>query len=131
MSTKKILERPFIVTLADLYDHLTPSFPAHARKDLKTAVRVLARALDCPDPEHCALDQYNQPLPSLYQRVEQLLLPQGKKAHTIRNIKNLLSRLFRLAEAQHLFSLTPPTIEPRYDFRKRPFRPCSLLRQAG
>ena len=111
------------MTLADLHTQLAPSFPIHARKDLKTAVRVLAYALECPDPDHCALDQYNRPLPILYTRVEQLLLSQEKKAHTIRNIKNHLSRLFRLAEAQHLFSLVPVQLQPRYDIHQRPPRP--------
>jgi hypothetical protein len=120
---QKILERPFTMTLAELFMQVEPSFPVTARKDLKTAVRVLARALDCPDPEHCPLDLYNQPLPSLYLRVEQFLMAQEKKSHTIRNTKNHISRLFRLAQNQGLFSLTPPQIEPRYDFRQRPSRP--------
>ena len=111
------------MTLADLYDHLGPSFPEHARKDLKTAVRALARALKCDDPEHCLPDHYHQPLPSLYLRVEQALLAEGKKAHTIRNIKNHLSRLFRLADAQGLVSPVPVKLLPRYDPRQRPPRP--------
>jgi len=111
------------MTLAELCTQVEPSFPVTARKDLKTAVRVLARALDCPDPEHCPPDLYTQPLPSLYLRVEQALLAQKKKAHTVRNTKNHLSRLFRFAEAQNLFSLTSPEIEPRFDFRQRPPRP--------
>ena len=67
------------MTLAELHDHVAPSFPVHARKDLKTAIRVLARALECSDPEHCPLEQYHQPLPSLYMLVEQSLLTQRKK----------------------------------------------------
>src|SRR5262249_49475076 len=121
--TKKFLKGSRSMTLAELYTQVEPSFPVHARKDLKTAVRVLARALDCGDPEHCLPDHYNQSLPSLYLRVEQILLTERKKAHTVRNIKNHLSRLFRLAEAQALVSLTPPELLPRYDFFKRSPRP--------
>ena len=51
------------MTLADLETQLAPCFSETTRKDLKTAVRVLARALDCPDPAHCALDHVNRPLP--------------------------------------------------------------------
>jgi hypothetical protein len=95
------------------------------RKDLKTAVRVLAQALQCSDPQHCPLEQYNQPLPTLYRLVEDYLSAQGKSAHTIRNAKNNLSRLFRLAEKQQLFSLTPPQLSVRYNARKIPNRPGS------
>jgi hypothetical protein len=107
------------MTLQDLYDRLAPEFPESARKDLKTAVRVLARALDCADPPHCSLETFNRPLPSLYQLVERFLSAQGKKPHTVRNIKNYLSRLFRLAEAHQLFSLTPAPLAPRYHFRDK------------
>ena len=68
--------------LAQLHDHLVPSFPLYARKDLQTAVRILARALDCSDPQHCSLEQYNQPLPQLYRLVEDYLIAQGKGPHT-------------------------------------------------
>jgi hypothetical protein len=107
------------MTLQDLYDRLAPEFPESARKDLKTAVRVLAHALDCADPQHCALETFNCPLPSLYRLVERSLSAQGKKPHTVRNIKNYLSRLFRLAEAHQLFSLTSAPIAPRYQFRDK------------
>jgi hypothetical protein len=117
------------MSLATLHDLVAPAFPVHARKDLKTAVRVLARALDCADPEYCKPDHYNQPLPSLYTLVEQSLLSQGKKPHSIRNIKNLISRLFRVAahkqdaDGNALFSLRPPEITIRYDYHERPPRP--------
>ena len=101
------------MTLQDLYDRLVPSFPPSIHKDLKTAVRVLATALQCPTPQACALEQYTRPLSALYRLVETLLIDQGKSGHTIRNIKNNLSRLFRLAEAQHLFSLQPLPLTPR------------------
>src|SRR5215216_5646907 len=101
------------MTLQDLHDYLAPAFPEYARKNLKTAVRVLAQALECPDPQHCPLDHFNRPLPDLYRLIERLLITQGKKPHTIRNIKNYLSRLFRLADEKHLFSLAPVQIAPR------------------
>jgi hypothetical protein len=111
------------MTLADLYDHLAPSFPPHAQKDVKTAIHVLARALECPHPAQCALDHCNRPLPELYTLVEGYLRAQGKKPHTVRNIKNYLSRLFRLAEAAQLFSLRPVELLRTYDVKKKPLRP--------
>ena len=74
--------------LAQLYDQLAPAFPSYVRKDVQTAVRVLAKALQSPDPQHCYPEQYHQPLPTLYRLVEDALLVQGKGPHTIRNIKN-------------------------------------------
>jgi hypothetical protein len=119
------------MTLADLHNQLALSFPEHARKDLKTAIRVLARALECSDPEHCSLDQFNQPLSSLYILVERHLIAQGKKPHTVRNIKNYLSRLFRLAAAQHLLSLPPAQLLPRYDLRNKPRDTTRRLTQSN
>ena len=110
------------MTLQDLHDHLLASFPPSIHKDLKTAVRVLATALECPSPQHCPLEQYTRPFPTLARLVETLLLAQGKSSHTIRNTKNNLSRLFRLAEAQHLFSLQPLPLTPRSLSWKRPRR---------
>lgn len=115
--------------LAQLYDQLAPAFPPYARKDLQTAVRVLAKALQCSDPQHCPLEQYNQPLPTLYRLVEDYLSAQGKGPHTIRNTKNNLSRLFRLAEQEHLFSLAPMTLTPQYDSLHKPPRPGALHTQ--
>ena len=113
------------MTLQELHDHLVPQFPAYAHKDMQTAVRVLAKTLHYPDPQHCPLDQFNQPLPSLYRRVETYLIDQGKSPHTIRNTKNNLSRLFRLAESYHLFSIKPLPLTPRYGYDTRPARPGS------
>src|SRR5262249_18204716 len=76
------------MTLQELYETLLPSFPKKSvHKDVKTAVHILAKALQCPDPEHCSLEQFNRPLPSLYQLIETSLIAQGKSAHTIRNTK--------------------------------------------
>jgi hypothetical protein len=113
------------MTLQELSDTLLPSFPPSVQKDVKTAVRVLAKALQCPDPQQCPLDQFNRPLPSLYRLIESVLIAQGKGPHTIRNTKNHLSRLFRLAEKQQLFSLVPLPPTPRYALDTRPFRPGS------
>jgi len=111
------------MTLTELHDRLAPSFPRSTQKDLKTAVRVLAHALHCADPEHCHLEHYNRPLSELYRAVETALHAQGKSAHTIRNTKNNLSRLFRLAEEHNLFSLIPSPTQPCFDPWQRPHRP--------
>lgn len=118
------------MTLAELHDQLALSFPVYVRKDLKTAIRVLAHALNYPESEHCHLEHINRPLPSLIKLVEDFLLAQGKKPGTIRNTKNYLSRLFREAEAQQLFSLTPAHIEPRFDPLHIPHRPGTTQRHA-
>jgi hypothetical protein len=115
------------MTLQELYEQLLPSFPDSVQKDVKTAIRVLANALQCPDPQHCPLEQFHRPLPSLYHLLETFLLAQGKSIHTIRNIKNHVSRLFRLAEENHLFSLVPLSPTRRYARDTKPFRPGSLL----
>jgi|RhiMetdeSRZDD1v2_1073273.scaffolds.fasta_scaffold121262_3 hypothetical protein len=113
------------MTLQELHDQLAPLFPVSVQKDVHTAVRVLAQALQCPDPQHCPFDQWNQPLPTLYQRVETYLRAQGKSAHTLRNTKNNLSRLWRLAETQKVFTPIPLVLTPRYDPRTKPHRPGS------
>jgi site-specific recombinase XerC len=111
------------MTLAELHERLAPSFPPSVRKDLQTAIRVLAQALHCPDAHHCPLERCIQPLPTLYRHVEDYLIGQGKSPHTVRNTKNNLSRLFRLAEHQQLFSLTPAVLTPRYDSENKAYRP--------
>jgi hypothetical protein len=118
--------------LSDLYARLAPSFSGYAQKNLPTAVRYLAEALQCSDPQHCPLDRYHRPLPSLYRLVETHLLAKGKSKDTIRNTKNNLSRLFRLAEEQHLLSLTPQPLTPRYPLKNKPARPGGAhLRRNG
>ncbi len=114
------------MTLQELHDQLASHFPPYAQKDLRTAIRILAKALQYPDPSQCPLDQFNRPLPSIYKLVETHLSAQGKSAHTIRNTKNNLSRLFRLAEDQNLFSLIPLPLTPHYDYLHRPARPGSV-----
>src|SRR5262245_17919503 len=122
------------MTLAELYDTLAPAFPLRAQQNMKTAIRHLAAALHCADPQHCSLAQCNQPLPALYRLLETHLRTHGHPrtghtSHLIRNTKNNISRLFRCAEAQQLFSLpphtlppSPDTLPPRYDSYRRPPR---------
>jgi hypothetical protein len=115
--------------LTELYDQLAPALPSYARKDVQTAVRVLAKALHCSDPQHCFPEHYHQPLPTLSRLVEDYLLAQGKGAHTIRNTKNYLSRLFRLAEEHHFLSRVPLAMTPRYTFKNRTHRSGSSVSQ--
>jgi hypothetical protein len=119
------------MTLQELCDSLAPSFPSSIHKDLKTAVRVLAKALHCPDPQQCSLDQFNQPLPLLYRLVETALIAEGKSAHTIRNTKNNLSRLFRLAAQHQLFSLDPGPLKPRRTFTRKAARAGAVTHNNG
>lgn len=111
--------------LATLHDRIHPLFPAYAQKDLKTAVRVLASALQCSDPRYCGDELFNLPLPTLYHRLDTYLQEQGKSNHTIRNIKNNVSRMFRLAEAHHLLNIVPATPTRRFKPMEMPNRPGS------
>jgi hypothetical protein len=113
--------------LAELCDQLLPAFKPSRQKDVKTAVWYLAKALDCPDPQHCSPELYSQPLVTLYRRIEDYQRAQSKSPDTIRNTKNTISKLFRLADAQHLFSLAPLVVTPRYDYKSRPKRPGSSI----
>jgi hypothetical protein len=115
------------MTLQELHDQLAPFFPASVQKDVRTAVRVLAKALQFPDPHQCPIEQWNQSLPALYRHVETYLAAQGKSSHTLRNTKNNLSRLWRLAETQGLFTPIPLILTPRYDPRTKPHRSGSAV----
>ena len=111
------------MTLHELYTHLAGAFSASTQKDLKTAVRVLAQALAYRDPQTCPLEVCLQPLPQLYQTVEAYLTAHGKGPHTLRNVKNNLSRLFRLAAAHGLTTLPTATPRPTFVWRERRARP--------
>lgn len=117
------------MTLQELSDDLLPSFPLSIQKDVQTAVRYLAQALHCTDPQHCTPEHYNLPLPTLYRLIETSLSDQGKSGHTIRNTKNLLSRLFRLAAEQDRFSLVPTPLTKHYTSADKPIRPGLIFKQ--
>ncbi len=102
------------MNLLTFYETLTPHLPASRAKDLKTAIRTLAKALGCNDPQHCPPEAYTKPLPVIYRLVEQQL--SGKGPHSIRNAKNNLSTLFRLADQHKLLPLLPATPERRLRF---------------
>jgi hypothetical protein len=113
--------------LEELYEQLAPLFPATTRKDLKTAVQVYTRALQYDHPRHCPLDVFHRPRPDMYRVVEDYLAGQSKSSHTIRNSKNHLSRLFRLAEAQGLLQVVPTVLTPRFQRRQRPPSPWGMF----
>jgi hypothetical protein len=110
------------MTLYDLYNQLTPEFPVSTQKDVKTAVSVLAKALNTPDAKSCPLTLCLSPRSELYHLVETHLIAQHKSSHTIRNTKNNLSRLFRLAESRGLFSLQPEVPKRRFSVNRQPRR---------
>jgi hypothetical protein len=120
------------MTLDDLYTQIVPTFTPSTQKDLKTAVRALAQALAYPDPTSCSLEACLLPLPIVLRKVEASLLAQGKGLHTIRNVKNNLSRLFRSAESQGLYTPPPIVLSPRFDYQQRAPRPGGeVLRPDG
>jgi hypothetical protein len=116
--------------LEKLYAQLVPTFPLSIQKDLKTAVHVLAHTLGYRDAQVCPLDACRLPWPELSRSVDAHLMSQHKGPHTIRNVKNNLSRLFRLAETQGLYSRPPVVPVPTFDPRRRPPRPGSIRYRA-
>src|SRR5919198_303525 len=82
------LERRAPVTLHDLYEQIVSTFTPSTQKDLKTAVLVLARALQYDDPRACPLAACLHPLPAIYRLVEAHLTALGKKRDTLKNVKN-------------------------------------------
>jgi hypothetical protein len=119
------------MTLHDLTDQLSPHFPVSVQKDLKTAVSILAQALSYPDAKSCPLDACLRPLPDLYHAVEGFLTSLNKGPHTIRNTKNNLSRLFRLAQAEGIFSLLPARLTRAFPYTRMPNRPHALTTNDG
>jgi hypothetical protein len=120
------------MNLTQLYDHVTPELPTSIAINLKTAIKVLAQALGYPDPSHCPQEALTRPLPDHYRLVEAYLTTQGKSDITIRNTKNYLSRMFRLAAAAHLFETLPPIPTRRFDQKHPLHRPGSeVTRRTG
>ena len=115
------------MTLQELYYHVAPYFSPSSQKDLKTAIKTLTLALGYGTPESCPSSAYRLPLTQLYQLLEKYLRSQQKGFHTIRNIKNNTSRMFRLAEQHQLFTLPAPIPTPRFDPYHRPPRPGALV----
>jgi Phage integrase family len=108
------------MTLHDLAEHLSPYFPTSVQKDLKTSIRTLAQALSYPDAKNCPLEACLIPLPDLYRHLERFLTTQEKSLHTIRNTKNNVSRLFRLAETHHAIAPLPPLTGKRFRYSDCP-----------
>src|SRR5919109_42887 len=108
------LDWRLLMMLSALYQQVESYFTPSARKDLKTAVQVFAKALHYPDASHCPLEAYHRALPDLYQLLDTYLLEQGKGPHTIRNTKNNLSRMFRIADTHNLLRLKPATPKRLY-----------------
>jgi len=93
------------MNLLDLHEKIALQFQQYARKDIKTAINVLARSLNCSSPEYCLPEFYKQPLPTIFRLVEKQLVIENKSAHTIRNVKNNLSRFFRFADKSQVLIL--------------------------
>src|SRR5215831_12788435 len=105
-----------------LFEKATAGLPASRTKDIKTAVRVLTQALGHDDPRNCPPEAYNLPLPQIRRLVEAQLTSKG--AHTIRNTKQNLGALFRLAESHKL-------LERPVAIAKRHFLTRSLPRRSN
>jgi hypothetical protein len=97
------------MTLQDLFDQATQDVPESRKKDIKTSVNVLAKALGYGSPGDCQSESFRLPPDRIAHILEQQLT--GKGAHTIRNTKNNISRLYRLAEEKELYEALPKTTE--------------------
>lgn len=109
--------------LQQLAEDASKHIPASRMKDVKTAVRVLAKALGFTSPGLCPPAAYNQPIDKLYELLEQAQAEKGDI--TKRNTKNNVSLLFRTATKHQLLSSTkatqksPGRAKPKFDWRKR------------
>lgn len=108
--------------LSALAAQLISHFPPSMQKDVKTAVRQLAAALQYPSPEQCPPEAYRRPLAVLAPLVEAHLRAAAKSEHTIRNTKNLLSRLLRLAASTGLLVVPAAAPRPTFPVRALPAR---------
>jgi hypothetical protein len=99
------------MTLHELLTALSPSLHPSRVKDLKTAVRYLAHALGAADPTQCREADYRLPWIELKARLDHLLTNRQASPHTIRNVHNNLSYLFRQAQAAGLLTI-PITRRP-------------------
>jgi len=114
------------MNLQDLFERVSDSKHVQSRlKDVKTAVRVLARALGYPSPDTCPPTAYTIPLTQIFQKVD--LLQTEKGEHTRRNTRNNLNAFFRAAEERNLLVLNKDpeqgsTLKPQYNPNTRPRR---------
>lgn len=114
------------LTLQQLTDAVSAHLKPGRVKDLKTAVRVLAKVLGYPAPDVCPPEAYAQPIEKLYELLD--TAQAGKSEHTKRNSKNNLSLLFRTAGTHHLLPtattksthFTKP--KPKFDWDNRTSR---------
>lgn len=113
----------FEMDLQQLVEAVSKHIPASRMKDVKTAVRVLAKALGFTSPGLCPPAAYNQPIDKLYELLDQAQVAKGDI--TKRNTKNNISLLFRTATKHQLFSnpkavqKAPGRPKPKHDWRKR------------
>lgn len=97
------------MNLYELFEQATADMPESRRKDIKTAINVLSAGLKYSSPSDCTPEAYRLPPDRLYRIIAQQLA--GKSGHTVRNVKNNLSKLFRLAEEKELYTPLPSSTE--------------------
>lgn len=113
----------FEMDLQQLVEAASTHIPASRMKDVKTAVRVLAKALGFTSPGLCPPAAYNQPMDKLYELLDRAQAEKGDI--TKRNTKNNISLLFRTATEHQLLSnakaaqKSPGRAKPKFDWRKR------------
>lgn len=123
------------MNLQDLFERLSDSQQIRSRlKDVKTAVRVLAKALRCSSPETCPPTAYRIPTEQIFEIVDIYQTAEGKGNHTKRNTRNNLSALFRAAEERGLLTMQPGSesnheLKPQYDPRNRKARKGNALKK--
>jgi hypothetical protein len=110
------------LVLHDLYDALAPEFTESQRKDMRTALKVLAKTLGFSDPRHCPVQSCPTSLTTLTKTVERHLTEARKSPFTIRNIPSNLRRLFREAEHRGLVHLSSGQVTRQFNPRRKPPR---------
>lgn len=111
------------MNLMELFEALVSSFKMSQLKDIKSAVRMLARSLGFADAAKCPPEAYNRPVAQIMGVLEDYLSGKGK--HVVRNARNNVSRLYRIAIEQGVLVPSTTIISPRYDVKKRKLRPGS------
>ena len=98
------------MTLTELFTTMITHghLPARRAKDLKTSIRYLARALGKETPEQCHEDDFGVATALWKEKLDRYFgsLATAPSPHTVRNTRNNLRFLFRVAHEAGL--LTPP-----------------------
>jgi hypothetical protein len=113
--------------LTDLLDAViaTGTLPASQHANYKTSIGYLARALQCPDGQHCPQEVFARSQEALRDALDIYLgsLQPPPSSHTVRNTRYNIRTLFKKAYDAHI-------LQPRGHFPMSPLSTRTLLRTA-